>query len=263
MNGILSLLGKPVLDLKSASIIGHVKKVYFDETCKSVRCFSVSCEDAEMTLDFDKAVKIADSIVIEDAVSLKHIEDADITQLKGNMIGMSVYCQTGAYKGDIKDIIISSAGKVIRIEASSESFAPSQITGIGNILLKKPTPRLPSKPKQTRVMPMPDEDLPVYIVNTPPTVALSNDAKEPVFSQGAFNALLGEADDPLYEEDPHNPTRIICDYEFLLGRTLGADLTTYTGELLAVKGSEVTATTVEMARRAGKLVELTLNSIKK
>ena len=95
-----------------------------------------------------------------------------------------------------------------------------------------------------------------------PVVSLSSDKREPVLSNGAFEILLDGSSAFSYDEDAHTPTRVICDYEFLLGRKLGADLCTYTGELIAKSGSQVTDSIVEKARRAGKLVELTLNSIK-
>lgn len=94
------------------------------------------------------------------------------------------------------------------------------------------------------------------------TPAVGATDKEPVLSNGAFEILLDGSDAYSYDEDAHTPTRVICDYEFLLGRTLGADLNTYTGELIARKNSVVTDAVVERARRAGKLVELTLNSVK-
>ncbi|MDE5601138.1 MAG: hypothetical protein K2J16_01415 [Clostridia bacterium] len=99
-------------------------------------------------------------------------------------------------------------------------------------------------------------------VPTKPVVALSADKREPVLSNGAFQIILDGSDAYSYDDDAHTPTRIICDYEFLLGRTLGADLRTYAGELIANEGSVVTDTIVDKARRAGKLVELTLNSVK-
>ncbi len=102
--------------------------------------------------------------------------------------------------------------------------------------------------------------LPVYGI-APPAPAISISKGEPMFSQGALNAVL-DGDSAMSGSDGHNPTRIICDYEFLLGRTLGADLRTYTGELLAPKGAIITANVVELARAHGKLVDLTLNSVK-
>ena len=102
--------------------------------------------------------------------------------------------------------------------------------------------------------------LPVYGI-APPAPAISIGKGEPMFSQGALNAVL-DGDSAMSGSDGHNPTRIICDYEFLLGRTLGADLRTYTGDLLAPKGAIITANIVELARAHGKLVDLTLNSVK-
>ena len=102
----------------------------------------------------------------------------------------------------------------------------------------------------------------VVEVPTKPVVALSTDKREPVLSNGAFQVILDGSEAYSYDNDARTPTRIICDYEFLLGRTLGADLRTYTGELIANEGSVVTDMIVDKARRAGKLVELTLNSVK-
>lgn len=84
--------------------------------------------------------------------------------------------------------------------------------------------------------------------------------REPVFTKDAFEKLVGAAINTYCADDAHTPTRIICDYDFLLGRVLIADLTSYIGEILATKNSIITKEIVERARRCGKLVELTLNS---
>ena len=91
----------------------------------------------------------------------------------------------------------------------------------------------------------------------PPAVFVNGNS--PLFTKGAFDKIVGE--ESVYE-DTHTPTRVICDYEFLLGRTLGQDLYTYANQPLAKKGDIVTDDLVRKARLAGKLVELTLNSIK-
>ena len=91
----------------------------------------------------------------------------------------------------------------------------------------------------------------------PPAVFVSGNS--PLFTKDAFDAIVGEESE---YEDTHTPTRVICDYEFLLGRVLGQDLYTYTNVPIAQKGDIVTDELVRKARLAGKLVELTLNSIK-
>ena len=91
----------------------------------------------------------------------------------------------------------------------------------------------------------------------PPAVFVSGNS--PLFTKDAFDAIVGEESE---YEDTHTPTRVICDYEFLLGRVLGQDLYTYANVPIAKKGDIVTDELVRKARLAGKLVELTLNSIK-
>lgn len=97
--------------------------------------------------------------------------------------------------------------------------------------------------------------------DAPPSIMLSQDSREPMFTKDAFESLIGSTYQTEEEEDCHTPTRIICNYDFLLDRILGADLYTYGGELIAKKGSKVTNDTLQQARRAGKLVELTINSV--
>lgn len=105
----------------------------------------------------------------------------------------------------------------------------------------------------------PDYILQGDILHTAPPAVFVN-GNSPLFTKDAFDKIVGE--ESVYE-DTHTPTRVICDYEFLLGRTLGQDLYTYTNQPLAQKGDIVTDDLVRKARLAGKLVELTLNSVRK
>lgn len=105
----------------------------------------------------------------------------------------------------------------------------------------------------------PDYILQGDILHTAPPAVFVN-GNSPLFTKDAFDRIVGE--ESVYE-DTHTPTRVICDYEFLLGRTLGQDLYTYANQPLAKKGDIVTDDLVRKARLAGKLVELTLNSVRK
>jgi|GEM_PF-4135323 len=60
-------------------------------------------------------------------------------------------------------------------------------------------------------------------------------------------------------EKPEPPSKIIYGYEFLLGRKVSKDVY-HQGTLIADKGKEIDVATVEKAGKAGKLVELTVNS---
>lgn len=94
--------------------------------------------------------------------------------------------------------------------------------------------------------------------SAPPTILLSNDDREPMLSSTAFKTLVGIDS----FDDDHTPTRIICNFDFLIGRVLSRDLKTFGGDLIAYAGTQVDEDVLQNARRAGKLVELTLNSEK-
>ncbi len=278
MSRLSAVIGKPVLNIATTCIIGKVTDVYFDENLKKAVyfCIEIFPENKPMLLEYTEAQSILDAVVVADDVKLTSIQDADITALRTSVMGMPVYAPNGADKGKIKDIIITLAGKITKLQTTTSEFTPSAIISVGNVILQKGAVK--SKTKKT-VIPRPAEARPVYILNDAkkvleiektildgsmpiPMPPKQETEKEPVLSNGAFEMLLEGSRAYSYDDDARTPTRVICDYEFLLGRTLGADLCTYTGELIAKQNSTVTDTIVDKARRAGKLVELTLNSIK-
>lgn len=278
MSRLSAVIGKPVLNIATTCIIGKVTDVYFDENLKKAVyfCIEIFPENKPMLLEYTEAQSILDAVVVADDVKLTSIQDADVTALHTSVMGMPVYAPNGADKGKIKDIIITLAGKITKLQTTTSEFTPSAIISVGNVILQKGAVK--SKTKKT-VIPRPAEERPVYILNDAkkvleiektildgsmpiPMPPKQETEKEPVLSNGAFEMLLEGSRAYSYDDDARTPTRVICDYEFLLGRTLGADLCTYTGELIAKQNSTVTDTIVDKARRAGKLVELTLNSIK-
>ena len=278
MSRLSAVIGKPVLNIATTCIIGKVTDVYFDENLKKAVyfCIEIFPENKPMLLEYPEAQSILDAVVVADDVKLTSIQDADVTALRTSVMGMPVYAPNGADKGKIKDIIITLAGKITKLQTTTSEFTPSAIISVGNVILQKGAVK--SKTKKT-VIPRPSEERPVYILNDAkkvleiektildgsmpiPMPPKQETEKEPVLSNGAFEMLLEGSRAYSYDDDARTPTRVICDYEFLLGRTLGADLCTYTGELIAKQNSTVTDAIVDKARRAGKLVELTLNSIK-
>jgi hypothetical protein len=90
-------------------------------------------------------------------------------------------------------------------------------------------------------------------------VRLNGGADEPSFSMAAIGKIAGDTAMLVFDENgEHTPSRIICEYGFLLGRKLSSDLKNFAGSLLAPKGSTVTDDLVKTARKYGKLAELTL-----
>ena len=293
MTNLSALVGKPVLNISASRIEGFVYDVYFDEYLKTAVYFcitptAINTVSKTLLLPCSEAQGIADAVVIADSTKLAYPLDVDLTSLHSGVLGREVFLPNGINKGKIADVLITNANKISKFKTETDEFTPSVIISIGDVLLLKSAVK--QKPRKV-TLPRPEKDSPVYILNDTaqvleiektlreadanqeavPAAAVQESLKpisfgahsaEPVLSNGAFEVLLDGSQAYSYDEEAHTPTRIICDYEFLLGRTLGADLCTYTGELIAKQGSLVTDFIVEKARRAGKLVELTLNSVK-
>ncbi len=328
MIGLSSVIGRPVLSLATSCIIGSVSDVYFDANCKKAVYFYIQqpLKNESALLPIESASSVSDAVTVGDESALVALGSETY---KRGLKNMPVYTQTGALKGTLSDVLFTPAGKVAKLVCGDWEFTPSSISSIGDvILLKNAVKPVANRKKRKALIPRPETDYPVYILDgdrdkstampalssanpektdisaissesqsglfssanaaeqpaqteiipqasaqqsdsysvsearPAPAVALSADNREPVLSNGAFRMILDGSEAYSYDEDSHTPTRVICDYEFLLGRTLGADLRTYTGELIATEGSAVSDAIVEKARRAGKLVELTLNSVK-
>lgn len=280
MSKFSELLNKPVLEKDSSSIVGRIKNAYFSQGCKCIVYFEMSpCNnDGKTLIPFDDVLSFKDAVVVQNSVNFRNARDIDFTVFHCGLIDMPVYTQTGVLKGIINEIEFSQNGKIVKIGTENEQYSPSAILSVGNAAILKGTPKT-QKPKQPKI-PRPTVETLAVIENStenekqaanqaqyvlqgdilhsaPPAVFVSENS--PLFTKDAFDAIMGEESE---YEDTHTPTRVICDYEFLLGRVLSQNLDTYANQPIAKKGDIVTDEIVNKARLAGKLVELTLNSIK-
>ena len=270
----------PVIVKTDGEIAGYVKNVSFDRAHRIFEYFCIKSTANENLLLPIGAATPKDAIILDSRDALLPPPEADGDKFfADSLLSLPTYTLAGNFKGNILDAQFTSAGKLAKLVLSDGEASPSTIECIGDVVLLKSAKTAPAK----RV-PRPKKDYPVSILSPSPQdevkdgetspqdeisyahplPAVSIGGVGPLFSQGALNKVLdGDFPSSPETENRHTPTRIICDYEFLLGRTLGADLKSYAGELLAPKGSEVTAGLVELARAHGKLVDLTLNSIKR
>lgn len=302
MSKLSACLNLPAIILESATIVGYIKNVYFDKISQNFAYFCIINDDGQKKrLPVDKAICAKDAILIEDKTALADGFDDDALQsvagmaaytrsgtFKGNVTDAQFSSAGKPVKffvdgGEISPSQIATFGDVILLKAAParrknaklprpKQDSPVYIlenqaalqrqeengsSPIFDDVYPAAKPAVLQRQEDNNSSPIFDE---VYS-SAKPAVALS--AGEPMFSQGALNKVIDGASPLFAQEDSHTPTRVICDYEFLLGRTLGADLKSYAGELLASRGEEVTAATVERARAHGKLVELTLNSARR
>lgn len=298
MAQLSAVLGKCVLSKQNCCIVGFIEDVFFDKKCRKIAYYIVrgktntrkeqlSCAASEDICNFSfesgqamsadslvlieqvqsneasnlqttsinaendvKTPILADTISVPNtskdtdllfAIPFKSISaskdaailqneikfsllDLDVTSLC-RLLGKKVYSADGVYKGEINDIEYGERGLVSAIFTDDGNLAPEEIAGAKEVVMLKG--KRTAKPKF--VLPSKPEDSPATLL-----------------TETTANELI--------------PPRIIGDYNFLLGRTLIKDLKSYSGELLARENTFVTVELVEVARRFGKLVELTLNS---
>lgn len=297
---ISNFISKSTLCVSDATYLGRIENVYFENTCKKIAYFLVCNHDGErFLLSFDCVSNFGDVLTVDSAVCLKNPLDIDLTSLDFDILNKDVYTAFGDFKGNVEKVEFTKSGNVTKIYTATSQFAPTAISKVGDVILLKSTPK---QPKKKVTIPRPKTDYPVYLLNdtsfentqsqtnmienrqelspdipnktisstatsfqnvnvlqsAPPTILLSSDDREPMLSSTAFKTLVGETD----FDDEHTPSRIICNFDFLIGRVLSRDLRTFGGDLIANAGAHVDETVLQHARRAGKLVELTLNSEK-
>ena len=291
-------LARKVLCLENATIIGNVQDVLFSLDGKQAFYLSISRDSSAKLLPFDKIVNVHDTIVIDCEAILVCDYDIDSTSLI-SLDGKEIFSQSGERKGNVDYVEIFASGKTNKIVAGDAAFSPSAFQTCGDVLLLKTTkkraksPRIP-RDKSDRKVEMFDKSESVNIKTTSnreqtahndkddetmiatahekndvlaemqdivlPKPPVSIEQGSPLFSQDALEKIVGK--EVVYDEntDEKTPARIISDYDFLLGRTLLRNLTTYAGTLIAAQGTVINKELVETASRHGKLVELTLNS---
>ena len=270
MQELSRLLGADVICRSDCSLEGSVKDVYFDENCRKIVYFVISRAEGDALLPAEAVGALSDAVVLDDTFAFRSPEDADLTPLLHSPIGKKAYTASGKARGEVSDVLVTD-------------MPPSAFRAFGDVVILKDAS---AKKRRTPSVPFPkaETDYPVRIADVPSPRHAEETATLPLPSpqEGKDRATppvrtdVGIARDDTAHSvripDPSlgmsvlaggedfTPYRVIADYNFLLGRTLADDLTSYTGELLAAKGERVTADTVERARRHGKLMDLTLSS---
>lgn len=272
------ILQKNLISKDTSQIVGNIKNVYFSKSCNEIAYFIIEdCINNIHLIAPSDIDAFGDALMTHTSALVKELDDIDITQFATGLIDMPVYSQTGILKGRICSVQFSKQGKISKLATQEYSFTPQNVAFAKDVILLKPQnrnskPRKISIPKPVRDAPVElfecdttnseqssnqntsldiqNQTIPVY--SAPPAIPLQGGV---LFSDNALK-LIGAPN----IDDTSAITRIISDYDFLLGRTLSDDLKSFSGKLISQKGKVVTAQTIENARYAGKLTELVLLS---
>ncbi len=278
------VIDKYVLDATASKIIARIKNAYFMQNCKRIAYFlaNITNSNKNVLIPTESITAFADAIVVQNNINFIDENDFDFTSFIGDVMDMPAYTTTGILKGQITEVEFYTNGNVSKLYTQNTAVQPSSILSVGNVILLKNSGRNVKPKVQNIKIPRPETSAPVTLLTDNETLisdsntmhrksantiivpdaplAIKLSSKTPYFSQNAIDTILGDKSDAYPLGDTHTPTRVICDYSFLLERTLAKDILSYTGNVIAKKGDLITDDVVASARREGKLVELALNS---
>jgi sporulation protein YlmC with PRC-barrel domain len=234
---------KPVVSLKDFCIIGKVTDCLIDLEKAKITYYLCNKDDSEFLLGIDQVLSEKDVMTVLDRVECKDPLDIDFTLYKTVMF-KDVYQTDGTAVGKVSDLRFDRGGNLCEIVAGETSIKPYSVLGVDEIVLVKSPQKRKYKKRPASITALATADRPVSVLDNSQNNLIDVDVKDAMIGPSVQTA----------------PTRIIADYNFLLGRIIQEDLLTYSGQLIALKNTRISVEIVEKARQNGKLLELTLNS---
>ncbi|MDR3185992.1 MAG: hypothetical protein LBU04_04200 [Christensenellaceae bacterium] len=236
-----TLRGKKVFSINDAMYIGEITAIYIEKKLLNYG-FYVSLNEHKYILSSNHIFAFNDIITITDTNVLMNINDIkDVIMLD---IGLSLSDISGMSLGTILDLELRSnkasylmydSGKIriTKLVSASDSRAFINLKQCNN---EKSFSNQNSQLSQCKKE------------NETKTELLFEEIK---MSNSAI---------PVYRRE--SSQAVNCDYNFLLGRRVECDITDLTRTLLIKAGTVINASIISAARQAGKLVDLTINSVK-
>ena len=277
-----NLENHPILSKKNLCIMGTLKDCLLTENLNQIAYFLCINKDHNFLIPPRELCAINDAVVVEDLSSTISLEDVDFTALN-SVYKKEIYSDKGMLVGAVSDLSFDNRGKVSQILFGESKLNTNSISGVGEIILLKSTSKRHRKHPRVDLRSFATEDKPVSILangkqNDTTSASQIDEADNnsetmditPSDTLDTFT-VTDEGANGNYAELPIPPsgittdlapvpTRIISNYNFLLGRTLTSSLYTFAGVMIAPVGTLVTIDIVDKARLNGKLLELTYNS---
>lgn len=251
MKSLSEIISKQVLNLFSGKIEGTIKDVCFDDKYKKVTSLSMFDEqEEEFYILSNKIYSIGDKIVIKNNEGLISTINQAHTTIN-NPVHLQVYSISGQSFGAINDIEFDDKLFVVNFKTPNLSFKPQQIVNVASSVIINQTDK---KVKLSDFRPR----------------KISSLISEPT-QQEIVKIMNPETDDWDSKQQNNNykinaspsPQKIIGNSNFLLGRKVIRSIYSVNNNLLIKKESLITEKVLDIAKRNGKLAELTIYSVRK
>lgn len=239
-----------------------------------------------------------DSVTITNNLCIKSAEEVDFEKYIDNPVNCRIFDSDGTLIGKVTDVCFGDTTKQItEIKVGADTITPEQIASVSNdIIILYKDGQKPLRKSAPRKVKKPAENTVVAALEEPPVIdgaasekesaeaaALSEISDAPAENKTDVSEireialtelispeelLLPQAETQSSEGDQAPaqcrqnimPQRVICNYRFLLGRLVTANIYNMRREPIVKAGSLITAEVVLTAHRNNKLVDLTLHS---
>lgn len=247
---------KKVIALDTAEELGEVSGIYLDKKTFALAGIAVGGEKAFL-LPTNDIVGKEDMITVPSIDVLK-CEGEDTYKIS---IGQKVLTRFGKELGEICGIVFGR--KYVKLELADTSLAPYKITaatkGYLVVNLRAGRPNLSVDDQEETLE---DTD----IAASDAQDEFMSDIAEPVdfatqqIPSAQFEEFVVTAGAPLRYSAPYDGTS--ADYSFLLGRRVEREISDLTRTFSIAVGTIITEQVLTRAKRAGKIVDLAVNSSK-
>ena len=254
MNLISEIISKKVLNLYSGKIEGVIVDAFFDDKYKKIKYFKMFDEtDEEYEILSTKIYAISDSIVIRNSQAIIPI----INQIEinsNNPLNLDVYSITGNYLGKLTDIELDEKLNTKLFKTTISSFSPNQIVNVKESIIVNRTDKQVSisnfKPK-TNILntPIPPTSNEKVTIMAPQIESIVDEKNQTQTNNSNFKIDSTPA-----------PQKVFGNTDFLLGRKSLKTIYSLNNDLLIKQDTIITKKHVELAKRFGKLAELTIYS---
>lgn len=247
MKRLSELISKKVLNIYLGKLEGLVLDVIFDDKYEKItRLTLVDLDDEEYEVEARAIYSTKDIVTIRNSAKITPII-SKTEKRTNNPILKNVYSITGEYLGRLTDIEIKDNFAVNSFITEVVTFTPKQIVNVKeNIIVDTQNKKVKLshfKPKHA---------MPRVIKNT-------DDEKRVTILAPQIEAL--EISTHTTSQAP-TPQKILGTNDFLLGRKADKTIYSLNNDLIIRKDNLITKKHLELARKYGKLAELTIFSKK-
>ncbi len=261
-----NLYSKPVLLLYEGKIRGKVSGALVNKRSKKIDFLTIGLGKYSEFLAIKRVAHFGeDSIVVMNDLHFKQTSDINLSRFFEAPLMKKVYSTDGNFLGIINDVIFDDTKKMIALQTDVCTISTADILRYADELVLTKGEFLPkiSKRPPKVINRANSKNIAVQILTDKLKNENSIENRLDILREYPITKTASLSDIVSNEaKEPENTTlqTVISNHDFLLGRRVSKDILSFNNELIVKKDSIITTKIVELCQKAGKFIELTVNS---